>query len=676
MSEHQKNSNTPPQQDPLAKAYSSLGKTTTNLLKKLSAKIGRKVVTKFVLTMGKVISVVLAKTAIIWAPILALFIVGVMGYMLIYGLPRMVADEAQGQIENAVDSIPAFFGFSEADEKAYEGDDLFEDYQNAADTWDEGLNNNQRTQAFPYRMSWGVLAGVDRMRNDPHIKEKGAGSSVMIIGDHNINVDGLFPPTVFIPIYQSAAEEYNVDWEVLASIHEMESTYSTYPIGSVSTAGAKGPMQFHPCSWVGWSYPGCSSASDNDIGNLSNIQKHGGYGVDANGDGVADIWNEYDAIHAAAKLLSSNGYNRDPMDALFRYNQSTIYGENVLANAEIIRQMYRAHEEMGEDDLEEYDLEELELNKFDLYDLSNWDHLITPDPYGMMEILKPTFEWDEVTETHTWQEERCTTRVDEDGNESTSCRWVNREREIDTEILTHAHTYEGTYVHDYEMRTSDVSPANRKFGNGKIRNYKVHEPVTTKVTPPSEEEYLQPLYDHLYHFNIKHDLDIELTFELIELYDERYSNQREDLDGLYYGTYPEIEGANDWLWPTISTRITSRYGPRSCTGCSTYHRGVDVGGTTPGVDGDPIFAMEDGTVEIATYHSAAGNYITINHGGGVQTRYLHLQHMNARVGQQVQKGDVIGTMGNTGNSYGTHLHFEIIIDGRKLDPLKYFPSIG
>lgn len=677
MSEYNKNANTPPQQDPLAKSYSYLGRVSTNLLKKLSAKIGRKALTKLVLTMGKIISTILAKTAIIWAPILALFIVGVLSYMLIYGLPRMVAEEAKGVPAEAVDSVPAFFGFSEDDEEAYEGDHVLEDYMDAAEKWDEGLNDNQRAQAFPYRISWGVLAGTDRMRNDPHIKEKGSGQRRMIIGDIDIHVDGLYPPKIFIPIYKEAAKKYNVDWEVLAAIHEMESTYSTYPVGKVSSAGAKGPMQFLPCSWVGWSYPNCSTASDGAIGNLSNIKKHGGYGVDANGDGIANIWDEHDAIHAAAKYLSDNGYRRDKAGALYHYNRSTIYGESILANAQVISKMHEAHEVMGEEELEEYDLEELEIDDdYEFYDLDNWDYLITPDPYGIMEILKAEFDWDIVTVTHTWEEEECTTSTNDDGEEVESCEWVSKSKEEETEILTHAHTYQGTYVHEYEIRTVDVAPHNRKFGSGEVRNYKVTEPVTTKVTPPSEEEYLQPFYEHLYNFNITHKLDIELVFELIELYDEQYNMQQSDLNGLYYDTYPEIEGANEWLWPTKSTRITSRYGPRSCTGCSTFHRGVDVGAIRPGVEGDPIFAMEDGVVEISTYHPAAGNYISINHGGGVQTRYLHLQHLYVRAGQKVKKGTIIGTMGNTGRSYGTHLHFEIIIDGRKLDPLRYFPSLN
>lgn len=674
MSEHQKNSNTPPQQDPLAKAYSSLGKTTTNLLKKLSAKIGRKVVTKFVLTMGKVISVVLAKTAIIWAPILALFIVGVMGYMLIYGLPRMVADEAQGKIEDATEGMSSFFGFSEDDEEAYDGDDIFEDYLDAANTWDEGLDEEQRRQAFPYRISWGVLAGTDRMRNDPHIKDSGMGGTIMHIGDHNITVDGLFPPRQFIPIYKEAAEEYHVDWEVLAAIHEIESTYSTYPNGEVSSAGARGPMQFLPCTWYSWSYHNCNAT--NGAGPIPNsilfdpilIEKNGGYGVDATGDGYANILNEVDAIHAAANYLNDLGYSirrNNRKNPLAQYGNSSIYAEQVLANAEIIRQMDRAHEETEEEELEDYDLEEIGLNDFDFFDLENWDHLITPDPYGIMEILRPEFEWETDIVVHTWEEEVCTEE---------SCIWVKKSREEEKEKLIHAHTFEGTYTHHYERKTTPI-PGRGKFGRGNVRNYQITENVTTHVTPPSEEDYLAPFYEDLELFGITKQLDIDLVFELIELFDKNYLNQQSDLAGLYTGDYPDIEGSNDWLWPTVSTRITSRFGPRSCTGCSTMHRGVDIGGTTPGVDGDPIFAMEDGNVEIATYHSAAGNYIRIGHGNGIQTRYLHLENMYVRSGQTVEKGDVIGTMGNTGSSRGTHLHFEIIIDDVKKDPLHYFPSI-
>ncbi|WP_240377259.1 peptidoglycan DD-metalloendopeptidase family protein [Bacillus piscicola] len=661
------------ERDPLSKVGNLIGQQTQKLGKRIGARIGRKLFQKLLLSSASLVKSILIKTSVMWAPILLLFMVGVLAFLLIYAIPRAVAEDSIGE---QADKIKSFFGFSQVDQDQYSGDDVFKDYEDAAATWDEGLNDNQRSQAAPYAMSWGVLAGVDRMRNDPLMKEKG--TIVMHVGDNEINVEGVFPPRPFIPIYLQAAKKYKVDWEVLSAIHHIESTYSTYPVGNESAVGAKGPMMFMPCTWFGWSHSTCGGKGKGNIpsSELSNpnlIRKNGGYGVDGNGDGKADIMNNIDAIHSAAKYLSKNGYRRDKYKAILAYNHADWYVQKVLATAEQIHQMFGIKKEEGE--VEEYDLDGMDITDFEFFDLVNdYDNLITPDPYGIMEILRPEFEWEEETRIHTWEERVCKTKKTEDGGTKKVCRWVDKKKEEKTEILTAAHTYEGTYTHSYTIQTRSLSEG--KYGSGSVRNYKVTEPVTTGVEPPTEEEYMQPLFDQLTQFGITEQLDIDLVLELMDMYDEKYASLQDDLQGLYPGNYPVIEGSNNWRWPAVSKRVTSRYGPRSCTGCSKFHRGVDVGGLTPGVDGDPIFAMEDGVVEIATYHSAAGNYVRIGHGNNLQSRYLHLSQIGVKSGQKVKKGDVIGTMGNTGNSRATHLHFEIIIDGVKRDPLHYYPTIN
>lgn len=134
-----------------------------------------------------------------------------------------------------------------------------------------------------------------------------------------------------------------------------------------------------------------------------------------------------------------------------------------------------------------------------------------------------------------------------------------------------------------------------------------------------------------------------------------------------------IVGANDWAWPTTSTRVTSKYGPRNCTGCSSFHKGWDVGATKQGVAGDPIFSLDNGVVIVSTYSNSGGNMVVIDHGGGISSRYLHMHTSPyVRVGQRVDRGQTIGIMGNTGNSFGVHLHFEILNHGRAVDPANYF----
>jgi murein DD-endopeptidase MepM/ murein hydrolase activator NlpD len=139
---------------------------------------------------------------------------------------------------------------------------------------------------------------------------------------------------------------------------------------------------------------------------------------------------------------------------------------------------------------------------------------------------------------------------------------------------------------------------------------------------------------------------------------------------------PDMVGANDWLWPTGSKRITSLFGPRTkpCSGCSSVHQGLDIGATRPGVPGDPIWATADGVVTKVGSNSTSGNNVYIDHGNAV-SMYLHLERYTVQNGQKVSKGQIIGYMGNTGASTAAHLHFEVRVNGTPIDPLPLFPNI-
>lgn len=126
---------------------------------------------------------------------------------------------------------------------------------------------------------------------------------------------------------------------------------------------------------------------------------------------------------------------------------------------------------------------------------------------------------------------------------------------------------------------------------------------------------------------------------------------------------------NNWIWITSSKRITSFFGPRD----QEFHKGVDVGATEQGVDGDPVWSMSDGIVQFAGRADGYGNVVYIYHpDSGVQTRYGHLKSIEVKTGDTVKKGSTIGRMGNTGDSFGTHLHFEILQNGQALNPSEYF----
>ncbi|NQU83870.1 MAG: peptidoglycan DD-metalloendopeptidase family protein [Parcubacteria group bacterium] len=113
------------------------------------------------------------------------------------------------------------------------------------------------------------------------------------------------------------------------------------------------------------------------------------------------------------------------------------------------------------------------------------------------------------------------------------------------------------------------------------------------------------------------------------------------------------------IWPTTSKRITQYYWWK--------HSAIDVGGKI----GLPIYAVDDGVVEYAGWGTGYGRQILINHQNGIKTRYAHANSLYVKVGDRVEQGQVIMEMGNTGWSTGPHLHFEIYINGRRVNPLEY-----
>jgi murein DD-endopeptidase MepM/ murein hydrolase activator NlpD len=138
----------------------------------------------------------------------------------------------------------------------------------------------------------------------------------------------------------------------------------------------------------------------------------------------------------------------------------------------------------------------------------------------------------------------------------------------------------------------------------------------------------------------------------------------------YYGAghcgsvYEGAIGTSTFVWPTISHTISGySYNPG-------VHPAIDIAGS----EGTPVYATDSGVIVYAGWSNYGYGYlIVIDHGNGWQSAYAHLSAVSVGCGQSVFQGGTIGAVGNTGNSYGAHLHFELVYGGAKLNPLDFLP---
>ena len=130
------------------------------------------------------------------------------------------------------------------------------------------------------------------------------------------------------------------------------------------------------------------------------------------------------------------------------------------------------------------------------------------------------------------------------------------------------------------------------------------------------------------------------------------------------------KGNTNFIWPCpASGRISSAFGDRSSPteGASTNHKGIDI----PAPSGSSIVAAADGKVVISTYSYSAGNYIMIDHGGGLTTVYMHCSQLLVKEGETVKQGQTIAKVGSTGYSTVPHLHFGVLSGGSYVNPSGY-----
>lgn len=153
-----------------------------------------------------------------------------------------------------------------------------------------------------------------------------------------------------------------------------------------------------------------------------------------------------------------------------------------------------------------------------------------------------------------------------------------------------------------------------------------------------------------------------LLRELLEGIESRLRNVQTDVDkrNALAAATPSIWPAHGWLTSTMGSRRDPINGDRD------YHSGLDISAD----HGSPVYATADGTVIQASREGAYGNLVVIDHGYGLETRYGHLSAYRVRAGADVKRGDILGLVGSTGRSTGSHLHYEVRVNGRLLNPLQ------
>ncbi len=168
-------------------------------------------------------------------------------------------------------------------------------------------------------------------------------------------------------------------------------------------------------------------------------------------------------------------------------------------------------------------------------------------------------------------------------------------------------------------------------------------------------------------------LNADIQAKVAELNKQQEEQKKNDGGS---GSGGSTVGTGNLVWPSYCTYITSRQGPRThpITGEYKNHGGTDIGASY----GSAIYAADSGTVVYSSdgWNGGWGNYVMIDHGNGMQTLYAHMSSRAVSAGQTVSRGQTIGYVGSTGMSTGPHLHFEMYINGSRIDPQTRYPGVS
>ena len=149
--------------------------------------------------------------------------------------------------------------------------------------------------------------------------------------------------------------------------------------------------------------------------------------------------------------------------------------------------------------------------------------------------------------------------------------------------------------------------------------------------------------------------------------EDEYADEEEEDD--YEQSSSGVLGPGYFTHPCPGASYSSGFGYRTFD--NSFHMGLDMAAS----EGTPYYAADSGTVMYATndgsYNGGAGNWVVISHGNGIVTKYMHSSATYVVPGEYVERGQNIGAVGNTGNSFGAHLHFQVEVNGVAVDPLNY-----
>ena len=219
-------------------------------------------------------------------------------------------------------------------------------------------------------------------------------------------------------------------------------------------------------------------------------------------------------------------------------------------------------------------------------------------------------------------------------------------------LISELASYEMDLLDDMQAKKDEINLSKEKLENDKksLSDIKANQTKTARVlenTRSVRENLVAKLSDKEKEIQAK-----------IDEYNNRFDEINREILALAQGSIAAEYIGGELAWPVPGyTRITSKYGMRThpITGVYKLHTGVDIGAPR----GANFIAANDGIVTKASYNSAYGNMVIIDHGGGVSTLYAHGDEILVQAGQTVKRGDPILKVGSTGYSTGPHAHFEV-----------------